>query len=162
MVGCVSGSIILLLPFWDRHLRSESETRKAAHRELSGSSNECCFCLTYLLVSLTASLRSPATLWAEPFALSNLPSDSNFLSPVTLPAVSLIVPLTLSAVPFTCSRSIWNSFFPLRSSTNEGKRERFFSSSATNGRKFHLEPLISRTQLWNLLKDCNWRLQFFD
>ena len=32
----------------------------------------------YLLVSFTASFRSPATLWAEPFALSSLPSDCNF------------------------------------------------------------------------------------
>src|SRR5205085_8068299 len=54
----------------------------------------------------TASFTSPATLCAAPFALSILHSVSSFLSPVTLPAASLIAPLALSAAPFTCSLSI--------------------------------------------------------
>src|SRR5690242_18949185 len=60
----------------------------------------------YLLLCFTASLISPATLWAEPLALSNLPSVCNFLSSVTLTAVSLMAPFALSAVPLTCSRSM--------------------------------------------------------
>jgi hypothetical protein len=39
---------------------------------------------------------------------------------VSLPAVSLIVPFTLSAAPFTCSRSMFNSFVGgIRLSTHE-------------------------------------------
>src|ERR1700721_2290991 len=41
-----------------------------------------------------------------PFAWSTLPSVSSFLSPVTCPAASLLLPIALSTAPFTCSLSI--------------------------------------------------------
>src|SRR6185312_1212577 len=52
------------------------------------------------------SFTSPAALCAEPLALSILPSASMLLSPVNLPAPSLMAPFALSAAPFTCSRSM--------------------------------------------------------
>src|SRR5580658_7819343 len=41
-----------------------------------------------------------------PFAWSILPSVSSFLSPVTCPTASLLLPIALSTAPFTCSLSI--------------------------------------------------------
>src|SRR6185312_15393718 len=58
-----------------------------------------------------ASFASPTALCTAPFTLSTLPSVSSFLSPVILPAFSLMAPLALSAAPFTCSLSICFSLF---------------------------------------------------
>ena len=61
--------------------------------------------LTASAASRAASLTSPATLCADPLALSILPSVSRSLSPLSLPAPSLMAPFALSAAPFMCSRS---------------------------------------------------------
>src|ERR1700689_5407799 len=62
--------------------------------------------LIYLVAFLNASFTLPVALCRSPLALSNLPSVSSCLSPVTLPAVSLMTPFALSAAPRTCSLSI--------------------------------------------------------
>jgi hypothetical protein len=48
-----------------------------------------------------ASFKSPPRLCASLLALSSLPSVCSSLSPVTLPAASLIAPLALSAAPLS-------------------------------------------------------------
>lgn len=66
-----------------------------------------------------ASLTSPAALYTAPLALSALPSLWRSLSPLSLPAPSLVVPLALSATPFTCA--IHNAL--LQSSMTHNARE---------------------------------------
>src|ERR1700745_71556 len=65
---------------------------------------------TLLATLRAASFTSPAALCTSPLALSALPSSCISLSPLTLPAPSLMAPLVFSANPFTCSRSIAHSF----------------------------------------------------
>src|ERR1700745_773557 len=69
---------------------------------------------TLLATLRAASFTSPAALCTSPLALSALPSRCISLSPLTLPAPSLMAPLVFSANPFTCSRSL---FFLLHGGT---------------------------------------------
>src|SRR5690606_17567351 len=56
-----------------------------------------------LSASRTASLALPTPFWMLPSAFSALPSACMLLSPVALPTLSLTVPVTFFADPFTSS-----------------------------------------------------------
>src|SRR6185312_17070635 len=105
-------------PYWEDHAQSAPSQRvvwrpsgrsKKKAALLGGSISPRCRNQSSFEALRKASFTSPAALWAEPFALSSLPSVCSSLSPVTLPAASFIAPLALSAAPLTCSRSIYDS-----------------------------------------------------
>src|SRR3982751_2352366 len=62
--------------------------------------------LALSVASRAASLAPPAALWAEPLALSILPSACVLVSPVAEPTASFTAPLALLAAPETRSLSM--------------------------------------------------------